>query len=98
MVRTIWLAAMCLAVLGAMAVGQVLKAPSTRTIHEISADRTTIDASPTQEPLAKADRLQLTNVHQEATTETAPQLIEPVTSDAPNSISSKDSYRQPTLA
>jgi hypothetical protein len=90
MVRTIWLAAVCLAVLGAMAVGQVLKAPSTRTIHETSAGRATIDAGPTQEPLAKADRLQLTSVHQEATTEPAPQLIEPVASDAPNSISSEE--------
>jgi hypothetical protein len=90
MARTIWLAAVCLAVLGAMAVGQVLKAPSSRTIHETSADRATIDASGTQEPLAKADRLQLTNVHQEATTETAPKLIEPVASDAPNSISTEE--------
>jgi hypothetical protein len=86
MVRTIWLAAACLAVLGAMAVGNVLKAPATPTIHETPADGATVDAGKTQEPLAKADRLQIANVHREASTEAASRPIEPVASDALNSI------------
>jgi hypothetical protein len=90
MIRTIWLAAVCLAVLGATAVGQVLKAPATPTIHETRADGVTVDAGLTQEPLAKADRLQITNVHQETSTEAASQPIEPVASDVPNSISPEE--------
>ena len=90
MVRTIWLAAACLAVLGAMAVGQVLKSPATPTIHETPTERATVDAGLAQEPLAKADRLQLTNVHREASTETASQPIEPRALDTPNSISPEE--------
>jgi hypothetical protein len=90
MVRTIWLAAICLAVLGAMAVGNVLKAPATPAIHETPADGATVDARKTQEPLAKADRLQIVNVHQEASTEMPSRPIEPVASDVPNSISPEE--------
>jgi hypothetical protein len=91
MVRTIWLAVACLAVLGAVAVGKVLKTPTTQTIHETPADGGTVDAGLTQEPLAKADRLQITNVHQEASTEAASQPIKPDASDIPNSISPEES-------
>jgi hypothetical protein len=90
MVRTIWLAATCLALLGAVAVGKVLKTPATPTIHETPADGATVDPDLTQEPLAKADRLQITNVHQEASTEAASQPIKPVASDIPNSISPEE--------
>jgi hypothetical protein len=90
MVRTIWLAAACLAVLGAMAVGNVLKAPATPTIHETPAGGATVDAGKTQEPLAKADRLQITNVHQEGQAEAASRLIESVAADVPNSISPEE--------
>lgn len=91
MVRTIWLAVVCLAVLGAVAVGKVLKTPGTPTIHETPAAGVTVDAGATQEPLAKADRLQITNVHQEASTEAESQPIKPVVSDIPNSISPEES-------
>jgi hypothetical protein len=90
MVRTIWLAAVCLAVLGAMAVGQVLKAPATPKIHEAPTGRATVDASLTQEPLTKTGRLQITHVHQEAPAEAAPQPIDPVASDVPNSNSPEE--------
>jgi hypothetical protein len=90
MVRTIWLAAICLAVLGAMAVSNVLTAPATPAIHGTLADRATVDAGKTQEPLAKADRLQITNVRQEASTEMASRPIEPVASGVPNSISPEE--------
>jgi hypothetical protein len=90
MIRTIWLAAVCLAVVGAMAVGQVLKAPATPTLHETPADGATVDSGLTQEPLAKEDRLQITNMHQDASTEATSQPIEPVASDVPNSISPEE--------
>ena len=86
MIGTIWLAATCLALLGAVAAGKVLKTPATPTILETPADGVTVDVGLTQEPLAKADRLQIT-VHQEASTEAASQPIKPVASDIPNSIS-----------
>jgi hypothetical protein len=86
-----WLAAVCLAVLGAVAVGKVLKTPATPTTHETPADGATVDAGPTQEPLAKADRLQITDVHQETSTEAASQPIKPVASDIPSSISPDES-------
>jgi hypothetical protein len=90
MVRTIWLAAVCLAVLGAIAVGQVLKTPATPTIHETPAGKATVDASLTQEPLTKADRLQITHVHQEAPAEAGSQPIAQVASDIPSSISPEE--------
>ena len=90
MVRTIWLAAICLAVLGAMAVGNVLTAPATPAIHETPANGATVDAGKTHESLAKADRLHTTNAHQEASTKSVSRLIEPVASDVPNSISPEE--------
>jgi hypothetical protein len=92
MVRTIWLAGVCLAVLGVMAVGQVLKAPATPTVHKTPAEGTTVDAGLIQEPLAKADRLQFTHVHQQAPAETTPQPAEPVALEIPNSISSEETF------
>ena len=40
--------------------------------------------------MAKADRLQITNVHQEGPAEAASRLIEPVAADVPNSISPEE--------
>ena len=90
MIRTIWLATACLALLGAVAVGKVLKTTATPTTHETPAKGATVDAGLTQEPLAKADRLQIANVHQEAPAVAASQPIEPVVSDVPNSVSPEE--------
>jgi len=90
MIRTIWLAAACLTVLGAVAAGKVLKTPAPLTIHETPADGATVDAGLTREPLAKADRLHITNANQEAPAEAASQPMEPVASDVPNSISPEE--------
>jgi len=87
MVRTIWLAAICLAVLGAMAVGNVLKAPATPAIHETPADGATVDGGLTQEPLPKSDRLQIINMRQEALPEFGLQPIEPSVPEVQNSVS-----------
>jgi hypothetical protein len=90
MVRTIWLAAVCMAVIGAVTAGKVFTTAATPTIQETPADGATIDAGLAQEPLAKADRLQITNVHQEASTESVSQPIKSVASDVPNSISPEE--------
>ena len=90
MVRTIWLAAVCMAVIGALTAGKVFTTAATPTIQETPADGATIDAGLAQEPFAKADRLQITNVHQEASTESVSQPIKSVASDVPNSISPEE--------
>jgi hypothetical protein len=92
MIRTIWLAVACLAVLGAVAVGKGFKTPATPTVHETPTNGAIVDAGLTQEPLAKADRLQITNVHREASTEAASQPIEPVASEIPNAISPEETF------
>jgi hypothetical protein len=90
MVRTTWLAAGCLAALGAVAVGKVVKTTATPTTNMRPVDGAIVGAGPTQEPLVKADRLQITYVRQEAPTESASQLIEPVVPDVPNSVSPEE--------
>jgi hypothetical protein len=64
--------------------------PALNKIHEPPAGGATIDAGLTEEPLAKADRLQITNAQQEAPAEAASRSIEPIASDAPNSISPQE--------
>jgi hypothetical protein len=87
MVRTIWLAAACLAVLGAVAVGKAYKTTATPTTRESSADGATLGAGPVPIPLTKADRLQITTVRQEARAESTPRPIEPSVPELPNSVS-----------
>jgi hypothetical protein len=87
MTRTIWLAVVCLVVLGAIALGKAYKTPATPTTHETPVDSATVDTGPTQEPLIKADRLQITPVQQEAPTEAASQPIEPIIPDIQDSVS-----------
>jgi hypothetical protein len=90
MIRTIWLAVACLVLLGAVAVGKVYKTTAILTTHEKSADGATVGAGPMQAPLIKADRLQITPVRQEASTESASQPIEPSVPEVPNSVSPEE--------
>ena len=87
MIRSIWLAAVCLAALGAVTAGKVFITAATPTIHEAPADGATVDAGQTREPLTKADRLQITHVHQQAPAEPGLQPIESSVSEVPNSVS-----------
>jgi hypothetical protein len=70
MIRTVWLAGVCLVVLGAMAVGKVTKIPAP-TNDETLVDGATVGADLIQEPLSKADRLQITYVRQETPSQSA---------------------------
>jgi len=76
----------CGCVLGAAAVGKVVKTTATLTTKEKPADGATVGAGPIQAPLIKADRLQITYVRQEAPAESAVQPIEPSVSEVPNSV------------
>jgi hypothetical protein len=87
MIRTIWLAAVCLAALGAVTAGKVFTTAATPTIHETPADGATVDGGLTQEPLPKSDRLQIINMRQEALPEFGLQPIEPSVPEVQNSVS-----------
>jgi hypothetical protein len=64
MMRKVWLATTCLAVLGALAVGQTLTLPvAPASAHR--ADEATVGTGFNQDALAKGDRLEITYVHQE---------------------------------
>jgi|ERR1700732_1566588 hypothetical protein len=68
MIRTVWLALACLAVLGTLAVGKASfpPPPDAPASAQGSANEATIGRKDfTQDTLAKGDRLQITYVHQE---------------------------------
>ena len=77
MIRTVWLAAACLGVLGAMAAGKVAKAPAAQTTDEQLVVGTTVDADFAREPLIKADRLEVIYARQEKQSQSALQPIVP---------------------
>ena len=59
MIRTVWLAIACLAVLGALSFGKALTTPVAPATAEIPFGETTIGADFGQETLTKADRLEI---------------------------------------
>jgi hypothetical protein len=72
----------CLVVLGAMSVGQTLVSP-TSPPRQSPTGAAGEDASPIQQPLAKADRLQIANQQQKAVSEAALRSIIPVAARTP---------------
>jgi hypothetical protein len=75
MIRTVWLALACLAVLGTLAVGKAaFTTPNAPASMQRTASEATIGrADFTQDTLAKADRLEITYVHQEDSVRAASQ-------------------------
>jgi hypothetical protein len=84
--ETVWLAAVCLVVLGAMAIGKTAKTPAPIT-DETSADGATVAADLVQEPLIKADRLQITYVRQETPSQSTVSPMDPILPDVQKVIS-----------
>ena len=78
MIRTVWLATICLAVLSALAAGKALMTRADSVITERPTDLTTIGVGLTQDTLRKADRLEITYVRQEVPAPSALQPTEPV--------------------
>jgi hypothetical protein len=78
MIRTVWLATVCLGVLvvSALAVGKALMMRADSVVTERPTDLRTVGAGLTQDTLGKADRLQLIYVRQEVPS--ALQPTEPV--------------------
>jgi hypothetical protein len=78
MIRTVWLATICLAMLSALAVGKALMTRADSLIKERPTDRPTVGADLTQDTLSKADRLEITYLRQEVPAPLALQPTEPV--------------------
>jgi hypothetical protein len=80
MIRTIWLATICLAALSTLAVGKAVMTRTPSSATERPADRTTSGTDLTRGTLGKADRLEITYVRQEVPAASALQPTEPVVS------------------
>jgi len=78
MIRTVWLAAACLVVLGAMAAGKVAKTPADQTTEENPVGGATAGADLAQEPLIKADRLEVTYARHETPSQSTLRPIDPI--------------------
>jgi hypothetical protein len=78
MIRTIWLATICLAVLSTLAVGKAVMTRTPSSATEQPTDLTTISTGLTQDTLGKADRLEINYVRQEVPAASALQPTEPV--------------------
>src|SRR6202165_6383619 len=64
MIRTVWLATICLAVLSALALGKALRTPADSVVAERPADQMTVGTGLAQDTLSKADRLEITHGRQ----------------------------------
>jgi hypothetical protein len=71
MMRTVWLATTCLAVLGTLAVGKALTTPVAPANADRAVDEATVGTDFNQDTLAKGDRLEITYVHQETPAQAA---------------------------
>jgi hypothetical protein len=92
MIRTVWLVAACLAVLGVVAVGKTLRAPAPLPLPEMLVDRTTVGAGLAQEAMIKADRLEISYVREERPTQPALQPIAPIIPEAQKPISLPEAH------
>ncbi len=86
MIRTVWLAIACLAVLGALGIGKALTTPVAPATTERPLEETTIGADPGQGTLTKADRLEIAYVPPEPPAPPALQPVEPLRSPIPSNV------------
>jgi hypothetical protein len=77
MIRTVWLAVLCLALVSALAAGKALRTPAASTVSELSADQTTVGIDNAQDTLSKADRLEVNYVREETPPQPVLQSMEP---------------------
>jgi hypothetical protein len=76
MIRTVWLATICLAVLSSLAVGKAVMTRADTPVAGRSSDRMTFGTGHVQDTLSKADRLEITYVRQEVPAASALQPAE----------------------
>jgi hypothetical protein len=77
MIRTVWLAVLCLALVSALAAGKALRTPAGSTVAELSAGETTVGIDHAQDTLSKADRLEVNYVREETPPQPVLQSMEP---------------------
>jgi hypothetical protein len=77
MIRTVWLATICLVLVSALAAGKALRTPADSTAAALSADETIAGIDHAQDRLGKADRLEINYVRQEIPSQPVLQSIEP---------------------
>jgi hypothetical protein len=78
MIRTVWLAALCLVALGAVSVGKVAKLPPAPMTEPANVQGGAVDADPGRQPLIKADRLQINFVRQEPSNQSGAPPVDPI--------------------
>jgi hypothetical protein len=95
MIRTVWLATICLAVLSALAVGKALRTPADSIVAEAPTDQMTVGTGLAQDTLSKADRLEINYARQETLPQPAlqpteqPEPIVPAVSSVPPPVETK---------
>jgi hypothetical protein len=77
MIRTVWLAVFCLALISALAAAKALRTPAGAAVAVRSADDTTVGIDRAQEMLSKADRLEVNYVREDTPPQPVSQPIEP---------------------
>jgi hypothetical protein len=77
MIRTVWLAIICVVLVSALAVGKALTTPADRVVAALPADETTVGIDHAQDTLSKADRLEINYVRPEIPPQPVVQPIEP---------------------
>ena len=77
MIRTVWLAIICVVLVSAFAAGKALRTPADLAVAELLADETTVGTGHGQDTLSKADRLEINYVRQEIPSQPVLQSIEP---------------------
>jgi hypothetical protein len=77
LIRTVWLATICLAVFSALAVGKAVRAPANTIFAEAPTGQMTVGTGLAQDTLSKADRLEITHARPELPTHSALQPTEP---------------------
>jgi hypothetical protein len=99
MIRTVWLAIICLALVSALAAGKALKIPADPTVAELSVGQTTVGIAQPQDTLNKADRLEINYVHHEISSPPFLQSLEPVVpAVTPPSAADGNQNHKPALA
>ena len=78
MIRTIWFATICLAVLGTLAVGKAAITRAYSSVIRQPMDQRTVGTDLTQDTLSKADRLEIAYVRREMPAASALQPSEPI--------------------
>lgn len=94
MIRTVWLATACLAVLVALGIGKALTTPVAPATTERPLEETTIGADFGQETLTKADRLEISYVPPEPP---APPVLQQPTEPLRSPISSTVQQAEPKI-